>query len=59
MQWHLHHAKKKDQIIARWGLTKFQQMQQLADSVDAIVRTRKTIIPGFIDVAIRTLRPPR
>jgi anthranilate/para-aminobenzoate synthase component II len=58
IRWHLHHPKKKAHIIDRWGLTKFQQMQQLADSVDAILRTRKTIIPGFIDCAIRALRPP-
>ena len=59
IRWHLYHPDKKDHIIERWGMTKFQQMQQLADSVDAIVRTRKTIIPGFIDSAIRLLRPPR
>ncbi|MGD8702790.1 MAG: hypothetical protein PVG51_09475 [Desulfosarcina sp.] len=57
IRWHLYHPAKKDRIIKRWGLAKFQQMRQLADSVDAIVRTRKTIIPGFIDFAIRTLRP--
>jgi len=59
IRWHLYHPEKKDHIIARWGMTKFQQMQRLADSVDAIVRTRSTIIPGFIDFAIRNLRPLR
>jgi GMP synthase-like glutamine amidotransferase len=59
MRWHLHHPEKKDQIIERWGMSKYQQMQRLADNVDAVARTRKTIIPGFIDSAFRALRPKR
>ena len=59
IQWHLHHPAKKDQIIERWGMTKYRQMQRLADNVDAVARTRKTIIPGFIDSAFRALRPTR
>jgi hypothetical protein len=57
--WHLHHPAKKDQIIERWGMTKYRHMQRLADNVDAVARTQKTIIPGFIDSAFRALRPTR
>jgi GMP synthase-like glutamine amidotransferase len=57
IRWHLHHPEKKDHILERWGSTKYQQMQRLADNADGLVRTHKTIIPGFIDTAIRTLRP--
>ena len=57
IRWHLQHPDKKEQIIERWGMGKYRQMQQLADNVDAVARTQKTIIPGFIDDAFRALRP--
>ncbi len=56
---HLHHPEKKNHIIKRWGLTKYRQMERLADNADAIVRTQSVIIPGFIDSACRALRPTR
>jgi len=57
IRWHLQHPLKKDRIVARWGMTKVQQMKRLADNVDAVARTQKTIIPGFLDAAVRALRP--
>ena len=59
IRFYLHHPSKKDKIIKRWGMTKYRQMQRLADNVDAVARTRKTILPGFIDSALRALRPTR
>jgi len=57
MQWHLHHPAEKNRIIERWGMAKYRQMQYLADDADAVVRTRRIIIPGFINSACRALRP--
>jgi homoserine O-succinyltransferase len=59
IRWHLHHPAKKDRIIEQLGMTKYRQMQRLGDNVDAVARTRKTIIPGFINSALRALRPAR
>ena len=57
IQWHLHHPAKKNRIIERWGMTKYRQMQVLADNTDAVARTQGIIIPGFIKSACRALRP--
>ena len=59
IQWHLQHPAKKDQIIERWGIAKYRQMQQLADNDDAVARTQRIIIPGFMNSAFRALRPTR
>jgi hypothetical protein len=50
---------EKGCIIEQLGMTKYRQMQRLGDNVDAVARTRKTIIPGFINSAVRALRPTR
>jgi homoserine O-succinyltransferase len=59
IRWHLHHPCEKGSHYRTVGMTKYRQMQRLGDNVDAVARTRKTIIPGFINSALRALRPAR
>jgi len=56
-QWYLNHPEKKKQIIEEWGMAKYLQMQRLADDADAVARTQRIIIPGFINSACQALRP--
>ncbi len=57
IRWQLEHPEKKKRILEKWGLAKYRQMQFLASDTDALVRTRKIILPGFIDHACRSLYP--
>ena len=57
IRWHLFHPAKKDHIIERWGMTKYRQMLRLAADADAVARTQRIIIPGFLDAAFSALRP--
>jgi len=56
-KWHLHHPEKKERIIKRWGLEKYELMQGLADNAETVMRTQQIIIPGFINSACQALRP--
>lgn len=56
-KWHLNHPEKKERIIKRWGLEKYERMQGLSDNAEAVMRTQRIIIPGFINSACRALRP--
>jgi homoserine O-succinyltransferase len=58
-QWHLNHPAKKNRIIEQWGMAKYRQMQRLANNDDAVARTQRIIIPGFINSACRALRSIR
>lgn len=56
-QWHLQDPTKKNRIIEQWGMAKYRHMQGLTDNADAVARTHKFMIPGFINSACRALRP--
>ena len=56
IQWHLNHPDRKNGIIQRWGMDKYRELQRLAKDAEALERTRRNIIPGFIDSACRALR---
>lgn len=59
MQWQLRNPEQKKRFIEQWGMAKYRQIQSLANNPDAMARTQRIIIPGFIDYAFRELRPTR
>ncbi len=58
MEFYFKREEKKKQIIENHGEEKYSNMIASLKDEDKILHTHKTIIPGFLKEAVRTLRQP-
>jgi hypothetical protein len=57
MRVHAIKPERKQDIIARFGLDKYNELMQRLDDPSLLWRTRNTVMPRFLADAIQKLRP--
>ena len=57
MQFHAEKPERKQDIIERFGIEKYNELMQSLDQPESLLRTRATIMPNFLRDAISNLRP--
>lgn len=56
MYYHFRKPERKEQVVGKYGIEKYDEMLRLLEDPTSIPLTRKTVIPSFLNNAINTLR---
>lgn len=59
MYYHFKKPERKEQVVSKYGIGKYDEMLALLEEPDAIQLTRKTVLPNFLNNAIKNLRPEK
>jgi GMP synthase-like glutamine amidotransferase len=56
MYYHFRKPERKEQVVSKYGEEKYFEMLKLLEKPKSIPLTRKTVLPGFLSNAVRSLR---
>ena len=56
MYYHFRKPERKEQVVSKYGEEKYFEMLKLLEKPDSIPLTRKTVLPGFLSNAVKSLR---
>ncbi|MBZ0184352.1 MAG: hypothetical protein K8F60_17970 [Melioribacteraceae bacterium] len=56
MYFHFRKPERKEQVVSKYGIEKYNEMLKLLEEPESIPLTRKTVLPGFLNNAIKNLR---
>jgi GMP synthase-like glutamine amidotransferase len=59
MYYHFRKPDRKEQVVSKYGEEKYFEMLKLLEKPDSIPLTRKTVLPGFLSNAVKSLRPEK
>ncbi len=56
MYFHFRKPERKEQVVSKYGIEKYNEMLKLLEEPESIPLTRKTVLPGLLNNAIKNLR---